>query len=659
MIINEIVLHNFRAYKGKHRISLMPKTPGRPITLIGGLNGGGKTSLLTALQLAFHGSQSHVWKSESRSYSRFLEDSIHRDVSPAHGAGLEVEFQHVIEGEEMTVRILRYWRKKGSKIEDTLEVYTNGQYDSACSEHWDEQIEEFFPARIAPLFFFDGEKLEELANPDSSAAILKTAVHSLLGLETVDQLQTDLLVLERRTKANMAEGDARKELNQLQQNLDDLQSSRAAKVRETAEANNEVELARKRLDEVKAQLTASGGDLYEQSEALSTRREELLVERKALESSLRDLAADCLPFALVSPQIERCLSGLRQDQGKHFSEAQLQLIAARDQELLASLEQMGVQSKNLKKLAQAMTTDLGDWSRSPQRNQAWPGQPERMTEDLHHLLRHDLVQAKEQLKRLVDAHTDLCERIDEVEKRQAGIPQKESILPLIEQRGDAQLRLTRSQARYELLSEQVDLLRGQVEKAERALDSARIGNELLENQAEDGTRLMKHSKRARKTVGTFRTAVIRQHAATIARFTQESLERLMRKQRLIRSLSIDPETYAVSLHDDQGNFIRPEDLSAGERQILATSLLWGLSQASGRRLPVIIDTPLGRLDSEHRAFLLQRYFPYASHQVVLLSTDEEITQEHAREMEEQVSNTYTLDFDDESQSTTVVAGYLV
>jgi DNA sulfur modification protein DndD len=126
---------------------------------------------------------------------------------------------------------------------------------------------------------------------------------------------------------------------------------------------------------------------------------------------------------------------------------------------------------------------------------------------------------------------------------------------------------------------------------------------------------------------------------------------------LIEDVKIDPETFELQLFGREGRKIDPSDLSAGERQLTALSLLWGLARASERPLPLIIDTPLGRLDSTHRQLLLERYLPKASHQVIVLSTDTEVDAEALDELGESVGRTYRLVHSNERQSTTVEPGY--
>lgn len=99
-------------------------------------------------------------------------------------------------------------------------------------------------------------------------------------------------------------------------------------------------------------------------------------------------------------------------------------------------------------------------------------------------------------------------------------------------------------------------------------------------------------------------------------------------------------------------------LSAGERQMMATGILWGLSRCTGMTLPTVIDAPLGRLDRTHRTNLIERYFPNASRQVVLLSTDEEIAGDHLRRLQPSVGAQYRLDFNETEACTTISEGYL-
>ena len=195
------------------------------------------------------------------------------------------------------------------------------------------------------------------------------------------------------------------------------------------------------------------------------------------------------------------------------------------------------------------------------------------------------------------------------------------------------------------------------EHLERQMNSLGLADVDQRFAHEDRSRIIKHAAKVRTTLAKFRTAIIRKHASRLESLILESFQQLLRKSRLVTDLKIDPETFAVSLTGNDGNPLPFNRLSAGERQLLATSLLWGLARASGRPIPTVIDTPLGRLDSSHRHHLVERYFPVASHQVILLSTDEEIAEEYHDGIRPFVSRHYLLAHDDKLSCTTINPGY--
>jgi DNA sulfur modification protein DndD len=117
---------------------------------------------------------------------------------------------------------------------------------------------------------------------------------------------------------------------------------------------------------------------------------------------------------------------------------------------------------------------------------------------------------------------------------------------------------------------------------------------------------------------------------------------LLRKKSMVERIRIDPQTFKLAIVSPSGEESPTERLSAGERQLLAVATLWGLTRESGRKLPTVIDTPLSRLDSQHRAALVQSYFPKAGNQVILLSTDEEIVGRYSEMLRPYIANHYTI-----------------
>ncbi len=93
------------------------------------------------------------------------------------------------------------------------------------------------------------------------------------------------------------------------------------------------------------------------------------------------------------------------------------------------------------------------------------------------------------------------------------------------------------------------------------------------------------------------------------------------------------------------------------KRILALSILWGLAQTSQLRLPIIIDTPLSRLDSVHRENIVKHYFPNAGEQVIILSTDTEVDSQYYNNLRPFLSGSVRLHFDLNSENTTLEPGY--
>jgi DNA sulfur modification protein DndD len=139
--------------------------------------------------------------------------------------------------------------------------------------------------------------------------------------------------------------------------------------------------------------------------------------------------------------------------------------------------------------------------------------------------------------------------------------------------------------------------------------------------------------------------------------TYEMYMQLSSKSGLIKDLVIDDKTYEITIRDRHGHEIKKSGLAAGEKQIFAVSLLWGLAQTSELKLPIIIDTPLSRLDSTHRDNIINNYFPNAADQVIILSTDTEIDRDYYKALEPHLSGAAHLGFDQRQELTTIKEGY--
>lgn len=175
---------------------------------------------------------------------------------------------------------------------------------------------------------------------------------------------------------------------------------------------------------------------------------------------------------------------------------------------------------------------------------------------------------------------------------------------------------------------------------------------------DDNKRVVKYAHMAIEIIKRYRIRLQQRKTDILADTMTDCYKKLAYKKHLIEKIKMDPVTLDIHYLNGNDEEVEKKKLSAGEKQLMVISLLWALAICSKKKLPVIIDTPLSRLDSIHREALISTYFPNASDQTIILSTDSEIDQKYYKLMKPHIGDEFTLVYDDELMKTTIKKGYL-
>ena len=274
------------------------------------------------------------------------------------------------------------------------------------------------------------------------------------------------------------------------------------------------------------------------------------------------------------------------------------------------------------------------------------------------VLRHPKFGAlAEEAAGLLAHHAQLSADAEDAKALHDSLPQADTLEDVIRRREEAADELARREAQHAHLGEEAERIGRDIERQERVLAGLLEADARHQELRDDRDRILRCSRQVRGTLQAFRREMVKRHISRIERLVLDSYQQLLRKTSLVTRLSIDPQTFALELHTRPGAPLRAENLSAGERQLLGIALLWGLAKASGRPLPTAIDTPLGRLDTSHRTHFVERYLPFASHQTLVFSTDEEIVGGYLERLRPWIGRTYRLQYDDDAGLTRVAPGY--
>lgn len=652
MIIKKLELNNFRVFAGTHEILLEPRDAKKPIVLFGGLNGAGKTSILTAIRLALYGRLAFEDIYQNQDYIEKLSTLIHNGVDlkqQPNEASVGLTFTYNKNGEESEFTVIRSW-SRGNK--DQLSLLQNGallnelNYDQ-CQGF----LNELIPHGIADLFFFDGEKIASLAE-DESGKVLQTAVRRLLGLDLIEKLRNDLAIYLKRQNSDAYGTRQQERIKELEEGQS-LHGKSAEQFRYAADLSKmSLDLISVELRKQEGQLAAQGGAFALSKAQEEQRVNELLKDKTLLEKNIRHEFEGTFPYALAPKTLRKLMAQLDTEsavkRSQNFSTEFVTFLAEiKKNENFCSPEVKRAVTKALEQqLEKYLTKELNGEVLLD------------ISEREYGALRQAVVsESRSSWIRFDKNRSALADVENSLEQASANIqraPDEEQLLDIFQSIRELDSKYQTALSEYKfLLNKAQDSLKKQIECAKQL--------QKLHDKEQS-----QHSSSSAINNANSTLSLLNDYASalTIARVRKLELKfsdayyRLARKEDLQISARINPTTFDVELIDDQGIAINRKLLSAGEKQIYAIAILEALAKTSGRQLPVIIDTPLGRLDSHHRDKLIDNYFPSASHQVILLSTDTEVDEHYFfNRLEAYTSLSYQINFNSRNKSASLQLGY--
>jgi DNA sulfur modification protein DndD len=652
MIIRELRLTNFGIYSGEHVLSFSPRMHSKKnITLIGGMNGRGKTTMLDAILLALYGSHASTVRESGMSYTAYLKRYINKNSSD-NSASIELTLDVPFNGEVIEIRLKRAWSGNKNKVADKLKVWRGLYLDDHLAKHWDIFVEELIPLGISGLFFFDGEKISRLAEEEETSETMQQAIKAMLGIDVIDRLLIDMERIVKRKQNEVSNLQNNQEISDLESELKDIVLALREKEQTQSKLNTDIERLSGKLQQREMDFIKLGGNLIESHTALLIEKEKLVKEIALIKAELVNLAGGFLPLLLVTPALSKITESINVEESVKSAKH----VDSFFTELNNKFNNLSLPEKTKKQIIAVLSLEREKISCLQQQKLLYNLSPVGIQ-----LIDNVLSKAKKGIE------PDICTSLNRLTELETRLEYTETYLltdldktttdNLLKEIKEISRKIAGLETNLIRINGEISTLTNKKVITEGKLRKALLKNIEEQNAADDGQRIIKYAVKSQEIMEQFKTKVLETKVSHLGEKINECFNFVIGKRSLVSKVEINPCALKLTLYDNNNEVILKSELSAGEKQMLSISILWGLSQCSGRALPVVIDTPLGRLDSSHRTNFVTKYLPNASHQVIVLSTDEEIKDPYLELIDDYICNKYLLDYDDNRKATSVVEGY--
>lgn len=652
-------VENFGLFRGTHYFDLAaPATSGANgripnLTVFVGHNGAGKSTLFQAIGVALHGVQALGGKVNAVQYNDFLYERMHRQHKEGSKTVVSTEalvsltFSFVQSGISRRVHVTRRWQRNGRVVGENLEVLQDSQLlasEAADAQAW---INDLFPPNMARLCFFDAEDLDALAGADQVNPALGEALQRLLGLDLIQRAQADLRSYIIKQGGSSAVSNLSHVVLAHQTSLETLDRQIEALNTRMEPLTDEEAAIQAQIAEDERLLAAAGG-LYAARRTVQQERLEVIGgETAVVQAQIADQASHLLPFALTPQLCQRLAARVTQEETVQREQVAQTLLgerltqiesAIRDESFWGNVQVLPKRQDLLQRLHDVIETHRPALdAHAPLLHHL--ADPERI--QLRSWITQTLEVVPGQVQQLGGRLRGLQEEHRSLELDLQRAPDDAALAPLHAAILHFQTALVDVQRRRRQLQEEISGLQYRRTEKDRAMQrSIKI---LTDAQA--GETELALAERSRSVLRAYEYTLTRQRLSALEKALAQCFNALCQKEHLLAAVKIEPGEFTVQLESADNRILHLSSFSAGERQLYALALLQAMRKVSDQQLPLLVDTPLARLDAEHRHRLLHGYLPTVSDQVLLFATDAEADTPFLEEAQPYLAYAYRLRFD--------------
>jgi DNA sulfur modification protein DndD len=668
MIINKIIIDNYGVFCGRHEFVLHSDKQTKrlkPIILFGGMNGAGKTTLFNAIKLCLYGDNISDQRSNGN-YKDFLKDKIHQSSNllvQANYASVELEFQYSKNGKLNTFIVERQWEVDQGKIIENLNVKQDGEdLDEVEKESWQEFVKELIPVGLSQLFFFDGEKIQKMMSDDSNEEF-KKSIKAMLGLDLVERLKADLKIYRTKYLKEKSSKPLERELEVLENKLSLVKANKRKLEDQKSTLTNNVKKTENIIAEYKDKIASQGGNYLKNRESLISRKSALENEIEIVKEKLRDLCADLLPVSLAPELAKRLREQIIKENEAQDKRIAAKLLSKKSRTFLNKIngkeflkDVLNLKTTDLKKIKEHLKSEVKnhfDEKDNLGLAEILHGMSQQQTSIISHNIDSSLNDVPNKIKVLTKEFERKFRTLQKIQVDLQRVPDDELVRPMHEKLNELYKELGCFESETKGIDDKVGQLINDQNEIERKIEQA--DSKLQENNRTDKKLIL--VKKTEEVIDSYYEDLAKLKSHNLTNEFTNIFNSLHRKKDMIHRIDINPVTFDVCLYDINNKAIDKYKLSSGEMEIYAMSMVWGLAKISGQNLPFIIDTPLGRLDSHHRDNILNIFFPNASHQMLIFSTDTEVDRKNFEILKPHISSTFHLEHSDKEKNTKVKKGY--